>query len=122
MRSFWAKSALMLSLALAACTTPADVTKPIDAGKHNDAKVEVKDIPEGFSVFVRYNRYQFIPETDALLVVCRSLVTSRAYEEAKKRGREIEPINEQAIRVSTGRNGVLGLTYCHAFAEAHWKQ
>ena len=103
---------------LAACTTPADVTKPIGEGQHNDAKVEVKDIPNGFSVFVRYDRYQFIPETGALLVACKSLVTARAYEEAKSRGREIEPINEQAIRVSTGRNGVLGLTFCHAFAES----
>ena len=109
-------------LALAACTQPADVRAPIGVGKHNDAKVEVKDVQGGFTVYVRYNRYQFIPESGALLVACRSLVTARAFEEAKNRGREIEPINEQAIRVSTGRNGVLGLTFCRAFAEARFKR
>jgi hypothetical protein len=113
--------AALTLFAIGGCTQPADVTKPIAAGQHNDAKVEVKDTPTGFSVYVRYNRYQFIPESSALLVACRSLATARAYEEAKNRNREIEPINEQAIRVSTGRNGVLGLTFCRAFAEAKWK-
>jgi hypothetical protein len=114
--------ALGATLALAACTTPADVTKPIDAGKGNAAKVEVKDTQTGFTVYVRYSRYQFIPETSSVLTACRSLVTARAFEEAKDRGREIEPINEQEIRVSAGRNGVLGLTSCRAFADARWKK
>ena len=114
--------ALSATLALTACTQPGDVTRPLGEGQHNDAKIEVKDLPDGFSIYVRYNRYQFIPESGALLVACRSIATARAYEEAKNRGREIDPINEQTIRVSTGRNGVLGLTYCRAFAEAHFKK
>ncbi len=107
--------------ALAACTTAADVSKPLAEGQGNDAKIKVADTATGFSVDVRYSRYQFIPETGALLVACRSIATARAYEEAKNRGREIEPINEQTIRVSTGRNGIVGLTTCRAFAEAQWK-
>lgn len=112
---------LSAAAALAACTTPADVSKPIDAGKGNDANVQVADTAVGFTVDVKYSRYQMIPESSALLVACRSIATARAYEEAKSRGREIEPINEQTIRVSTGRNGLLGLTSCRAFAEARWK-
>lgn len=112
---------LCAALVLAACTTPADVSKPIDAGKGQDAKIKIIDTAAGFDVDVRYSRYQFIPETSALLVACRSIATARAYEEAKSRGREIEPINEQTIRVSTGRNGLLGLTSCRAFAEAKFK-
>lgn len=118
------KAALVaaLTLALGACTTPADVSRPLAEGRGNDAKIKVADTGTGFTVDVRYSRYQFIPETDALLVACRSITTARAYEEAKNRGREIEPINEQTIRVSAGRNGLLGLTSCRAFAEARWKQ
>lgn len=112
---------LSATLAVAACTTPADVSKPLAEGRGNDAKIKVADTATGFSVDVRYNRYQFVPETGALLVACRSIATARAYEEAKNRGREIEPINEQTIRVSTGRNGIVGLTTCRAFAEAQWK-
>lgn len=114
-----AKCALITSLALAACTHPADVSKPIAAD--SNVKAVVKDTPGGFTVDVRYKRYQFVPETSALLTTCRSAATSRAYEEAKNRGREIEPLNEQTIRVSAGRNGLLGLTSCRAFAEARFK-
>ena len=97
------------------------VSQPLDAGKGNDAKIKVADTRGGFTVDVRYSRYQFIPESGALLEACRSIATARAFEEARNRGREIEPINEQSIRISTGRNGLLGLTSCRAFAEARWK-
>ncbi|MBD8679649.1 hypothetical protein [Sphingomonas sp. CFBP 13720] len=109
-------------LGLAACTTAADVSQPLAEGKGNDAKIKVADTADGFTVDVRYSRYQFIPESGALLIACRSIATARAYEEAKSRGREIEPINEQTVRVSTGRNGLVGLTTCRAFAEAQWKR
>ncbi len=108
--------------ALTGCTHPADVSRPLTEVADKNAHFTVKDIPGGFSVEVRYSRYQFVPEASALLVACRSLVTSRAYDEAKTRGREIEPINEQTIRVSTGRNIIKARTACRAFAEAHFKR
>jgi hypothetical protein len=114
--------ALSATLALAACTTPADVSKPIGAGKGNDAKVVVSDTPAGFNVDVKYSRYQMIPETSAVLTVCRSTAIARVAEEAKSRGRKVEPLAEQNVRVSSGRNGILGLTSCRAFAEATWKR
>jgi hypothetical protein len=113
----------LLCLALlSACTTPADVSKPLTAGGDKNAKFDIKDTATGFTVDVRYSRYQMIPELDALLVACRSIVTTRAYEEAKRRGRDIQPINEQTIRVSTGRNILSGRSACRAFAEAIWKE
>ena len=113
---------LALCLAMTACTHPADVSKPLSASGDGNVKAEVKDTAAGFSVDVRYHRYQMIPETSAVLVACRSAATARAYEEAKNRNREIEPINEQTVRVSTGRNGLLGMTSCRAFLEATWKR
>jgi len=112
---------LALCLALAACTHPADVSRPLTEISDKNAKFTVLDTPTGFTVEVRYSRYQFMPEAGALLVACRSLVTARAYDEAKKRGREIDAINEQTIRVSTGRNELSGRTACRAFAEATFK-
>ena len=108
--------------ALTGCTHPADVSHPLTEVADKNAHFTVKDTAEGFSVEVRYSRYQFVPEASALLVACRSLVTARAYDEAKNRGREIEPINEQTIRVSTGRNIIKARTACRAFAEAHFKR
>lgn len=114
--------ALSLTLALPACTHPADVSRPLTELADKNADFILHDTPSGFTVEVRYSRYQFVPEMSALLVACRSLVTSRAYDEAKARGREIEPINEQTIRVSTGRNIINARTACRAFAQARWKQ
>lgn len=108
--------------ALAGCTHPADVSRPLTEVADKNAHFTVKDTADGFSVEVRYSRYQFVPEASALLVACRSLVTARAYDEAKARGREIEPINEQTIRVSTGRNIIKARTACRAFAEANFKR
>ncbi len=112
---------LSAALAAAACTHPADVSRPLTEVADKNAKFKVRDVPTGFTVEVSYSRYQFVPETGALLVACRSLVTARAYDEAKGRGRQIQPINEQTIRVSTGRNILNAHTSCKAFAEAQWK-
>lgn len=124
MRIFESKAcaalALMVSV-LPSCTRPADVSRPLSEVADKNADFKVTDTPTGFTVEVSYSRYQMIPEADALLVACRSLVTARAYDEAKQRGREIQPINEQTVRVSTGRNILNGRTACNAFAEAHWK-
>ena len=113
---------LFAASALSACTHPADVSQPLTEVPDKNAKFKLQDTPTGFTVEVRYSRYQFVPEMSALLTACRSLVTSRAYDEAKQRGREIEPINEQTIRVSTGRNIINARTACRAFAEANWKR
>ncbi|MBT2244713.1 hypothetical protein JQK15_14300 [Sphingobium sp. BHU LFT2] len=113
----------MVCLALlAACTTPADVSQPLAAGGDKNAKFDIKDSATGFTVDLRYSRYQFVPEADALLVACRSIATTRAHEEAKRRGKEIQPIKEQTLRVSTGRNILSGRTSCRAFVEAVWKE
>lgn len=106
---------------LSACTTAADVSTPLAAGGDKNAKFDIKDTANGFTIDLSYSRYQFVPEADALLVACRSIATTRAYEEAKSRGKEIQPINEQTLRVSTGRNGLSGRTSCRAFVEATWK-
>lgn len=108
-------------LALTACTHPADVSRPPTEVGDKNAHFRLADTPAGFTVELRYSRYQFVPEAGALLTACRSLVLSRAYDEAKRRERAIEPINEQAVRVSTGRNIVNARTACRAFAEARWK-
>ncbi|WP_294210554.1 hypothetical protein [uncultured Sphingomonas sp.] len=115
--------ALVLSatLALSACTHPADVSRPLTEVEDKNAHFTVKDVPGGFTVEARYSRYQFVPETSALITACRQLGTARAYDEAKRRNREIEPINEQTVRVSTGRNIVTARTACRAFVEAKFK-
>jgi hypothetical protein len=113
---------LSITLAVAACTHPADVSRPLLEAGDKNAKTEVKVTPTGFTVAVRYSRYQFVPETSALLTACRSIAVGRAAEEAKQRGREIEPVADEAVRVSTGRNIITARTSCRAFADVRWKR
>ena len=122
MKPFLSASITLIVLALGACTRPADVSRPAVDLSDTNAKIEVKDAPSGFTVDVRYSRYQFIPETGALIVACRSLATARATAEAKLRNREIEPVTDESIRVSAGRNIVNGRTACRAFVEVRWKR
>jgi hypothetical protein len=78
------------------------------------------DRPDGFALEVRYNRYQFLPESDAVAVACKSQATALAFDVAEKRGRKIEQINDQRIQISMGRNGLTGITSCRAYLIADY--
>jgi hypothetical protein len=78
--------------------------------------------PDGFALDIRYNRYQFIPESDAVALACKSQATSIAYDVAEQRGRKIKPLNEQRMQLSMGRNALTGITSCRAMVVAEYAQ
>jgi hypothetical protein len=102
---------LAAALATAACTTP--IKQP--AGDY-----AVAETPDGFTVTVRHSRYQFVPETAAVQQACRAQLLAAAHEVAERKGRRIEQVNEQRIQISTGRNGLTGITSCEASAPVRW--
>lgn len=104
------------------CATPVSHTNIPLATYDRDTEYGIDDRPDGFGITVYYSRYQFIPESSAVATACKSALTSIAWEVAEKKGKEIEPINEQRIRISMGRNGLSGITSCQAFAVVKWKQ
>ena len=111
----------LFALTLISCATP---TKMIDAQMSSyDKNTDYATTPrmDGFSIAVNYSRYQFIPESSAVATACKSAITSIAYEQADKQGRKIQPLNEQRIRISMGRNGLTGITSCSALASAEWQ-
>lgn len=113
---------LLLSLLLGACATPVSHTNAPMATYDKDTVYAVEDRPDGFGLTVFYSRYQFIPESSAVATACKSALTSLAWEIAERRGKKIDPVNEQRIRISMGRNGVTGITSCQAFAVVAWKE
>jgi hypothetical protein len=114
-------SILMLAV-LAACTYPNSYSqRPMNELDRN-SDYNVVDNPKGFTITVQHSRYQFIPETDALLQSCKSALLASAYEYAEGKGRQIKPVNEQRIRISTGRNGLSGMTSCSASVPVEYKQ
>mgnify|MGYP001578301114 FL=1 len=112
---------LLLSILLSACATPVSHTNISLSTYDKDTEYGLEDRADGFGITVYYSRYQFIPESDAVATACKSILTSIAWDVAEKKGRKIEPLNEQRIRISMGRNGVSGITSCQAFAVATWK-
>ena len=117
-----ARSALLLTLAncvaicVVGCATPLDYAKAPLTPYDKDTEYSIEERSDGFTIAVYYSRFQFIPETDAIIVACKSALTSIAHEVARTKGKRIDNINEQQIRLSTGRNGVSGLTSCSAAA------
>ncbi len=114
-------TALLFLILLSACATPVSHTNSPMATYDRDTEYAVEERPDGFGLTVYYSRYQFIPESSAVATACKSSLTSLAWEIAERRGKKIDPVNEQRIRISMGRNGVSGITSCQAFAVVTWK-
>ena len=105
---------------VAGCATPVAYTDRPGTAYDKDTEYIVEDTPGGFVLTVNYSRYQFIPESTAVQTSCRSQLTSIAHELAEKRGRKIQPIDEQRIKISMGRNGFSGITSCSANVAARY--
>ena len=111
----------VLCLLLSGCATPVSHTNIPLSTYDKDTEYGIQERSDGFGITVYYSRYQFIPESDAVAIACKSQLTAIAYEYADANGRELEPINEQRIRISMGRNGFSGITSCQANASVKYK-
>lgn len=105
---------------LTACATPMNYTTSPLVAYDKDTDYRIDEQEDGFIITVAYSRYQFIPESSAVSEACKSQLTSIAWEQADNLGKEIEQINEQRIRISMGRNGLSGITSCHAQVVVKW--
>ena len=106
---------------LIGCATPIQMTDAQMTAYDKDTDYAITPRPDGFSIAINYSRYQFIPESSAVATACKSALTAISYEQADKQGRKIQPLNEQRIRISMGRNGLTGITSCSALAVAEWQ-
>lgn len=111
---------LLLSAALVGCASPVQQSQAPQIDADKDTSYSVEDRPDGFFLAVSYSRYQFIPESAAVAAACKQALTATAYDLADKRNRKIEPVNEQRIKLSMGRNGFSGITSCEASAPVTW--
>ncbi len=112
--------AAFLVLLLSGCATPVSHTNIPVSTYDKDTEFGIEERPNGFGITVYYSRYQFFPESDAVATACKSQLTAIAWEYAEKMGKKILPVNAQRIRISMGRNVLIGVTSCQAFAIAEW--
>lgn len=112
--------ASLLACFLVACSTPPQYTETPMTAYDKDTDYAVDEKPDGFDLSIYYSRFQYFPDTGALMGMCRSQLTSLAHDLSDKRGRKIENVNEQRIKISTGRNEITGITSCTANAAVKW--
>jgi hypothetical protein len=111
----------IVNLLIGSCATPMRQTDVPMIPYDRDTEYSVMPRENGFALTIYYSRYQFIPESSAVAVACKSALTSIAYEHAEKQGKKMQPINEQRVRISMGRNGFTGITSCSATAIVEWE-
>lgn len=107
-------------LLLSGCATPVSHTNIPLSTYDKDTEYGIEERDDGFMITVYYSRYQFIPESDAVATACRSQLTAIAWDHSDDKGHKIEPINEQRVRISMGRNGFSGITSCQASVVVKW--
>ena len=113
---------LIAASVLAGCAVPVTNNVGPMTQLDKDTHYSIAERPDGFDLAIAYSRYQFVPESAAVATACKAALTSTAWEIAKQRGKEIQPVNEQRIKLSMGRNGFSGITSCSAAAPVDWKQ
>lgn len=112
---------ILVALTVTGCATPVSHTNIPLSTYDKDTEYGIEKQSDGYAVTIYYSRYQFVPESEAIATACKSQLTAIAWEHSDKEGKEIEPINEQRIRISMGRNGLTGVTSCQANAVVKWK-
>lgn len=84
-----------------------------------DATYKVEKRPGGFLISSTYLRHRFATESEAQ-AACRKSLVATAHDYADSFGRKIEPVAEERIRISMGRNGTTGMTSCDASVPVVW--
>lgn len=120
MSHYWSFVTIFVFL-LTGCATPASYTAAPMSTYDRDTEYAIENRDDGFAITVYYSRCQFIPESSAVATACKFALTALAHEVAEKGGHQIEPIDEQRIRLSMGRNGFTGITSCSAQAVTKWR-
>ena len=103
---------LFLIAMLTACASPVGFTESPMERFDKNTTYRIDERAGGFLITVYYERYQFIPESDAVAIAAQSALTSIAHDYAEGRGKKIQQINDQRIKISMGRNGLTGITSC----------
>lgn len=105
-----------IAFVVVGCTSPG----PLGRVGDSEPGYKVEDRPGGFTISTTYSRYQFVPESMSVQESCKAGLLASAHDFAESLGRKIEPINEQRLRISMGRNGITGMTSCEASVPVVW--
>lgn len=107
-------------LTLAACTRPTEYRGEGMIKYRDRVTYKVTPAADGFRLLVNHWQYQFVPARGRSHEACRLYLMEIAGVEARRRGRAIQPVRREAIRVDSGRNILSGNTTCAASYDVKW--
>lgn len=87
-----------------------------------DTEYTVEYVPDGFTLMVNYRYQQFTVRSSAAETACKAALTTVANSLAERRQRQIEPVNEQLIKLTTSRSWSGKVAACSASAPIVWKR
>lgn len=118
--------AAIACLAAAACTTPAPAPAP-HAGLQmstydTDTEYTTTYTADGFTLLVNYRYEQFTVRSSTAAAQCKAALASVANSLAERRQRQIEPVTEQSIHLTTSKTWYGKVTACSITAPITWKR
>ena len=112
MRKLTATLCLTLAVTiLGGCMATNFTDKKMD--RHSSGTDYAYDLKVGeLIIYVSKNKYQFFPDASAVIEECKSAVQPIRYSVIRKENIRTEETPKSGIQVSSGRNGVTGMTSC----------
>jgi hypothetical protein len=118
-------SVQILAVAIAAvllfgCTKPSQYSEVGMVELDDNTSCRITNRGDGFRILVNYTEYQFIPRRGRSHQACRDNLIRIAEDHALEKKRKIVEIEENLIRVDSGRNALSGNTTCTATYKVNW--
>lgn len=110
----------VLAVGVSGCTKPSRYTEVGTIQLDDNTSYRITDNEDGFRILVNYTEYQFWPSRGRSHQACRMNLIHIAEDYANEKKRKIEEINENLIRVDSGRNALSGNTTCTATYKVKW--
>lgn len=85
-----------------------------------DTTYTIEEGAKGFAVVTYVSRYQFIAEASAVVDQAKQAATAIAKEHASVVGKKVK-IDHDRTRISSGRNGLTGMTSATVRVEGEWE-
>ncbi|WP_254615401.1 hypothetical protein [Cupriavidus basilensis] len=77
---------------------------------------------DGFTLLVNYRYEQFTVRSSTTAAQCKAALASVANSLAERRQRQIEPVTEQSIHLTTSKTWYGKVTACSITAPITWKR
>lgn len=87
-----------------------------------DTEYTVEYVPDGFTLMVNYRYPGFTVRSSTAQTACKAALSSVANSLSERRQRQIEPLDDRLVKLTTRRNWSGTMATCSATAPIAWKR